>query len=133
MSSEGNTDHPTECLFDFLKGIGLHHLGDYFRVLGCTYTKDLKLLEPQELNTIQLVSRRKLEKCIEHVPMQYEAPPPESSLGEYLRWYGLQHLEGFLNTIGVFTVNDIAYLHEEDLCLLRPVPRRRLLAASKQH
>ncbi|CAL4082244.1 unnamed protein product, partial [Meganyctiphanes norvegica] len=114
---------------DFLNQLQLHHLSDYFRVLGCTCTRDLRLLEKSELDAIQLVPRRRLQQHMSNIPHHHEAPPEGCSLNDFLQWFGLLHIEGFLNTIGVYSVTDLSYLKEDDLCLLRPVTRRRLLTS----
>lgn len=118
----------TECLDEFLEELQLTHLRDYLRVLGCTCVRDLKLLEDPELNAIQLVSRRRLLKRLESLSLHHEAPPTDCSLEGWLTWYGLTHISGFLNAIGVLSVADMSYLREEDLELLKPVTRRRILS-----
>ncbi|XP_063588289.1 uncharacterized protein LOC134765542 isoform X2 [Penaeus indicus] len=60
------------------------------------------------------------------------APPEDCSLEGWLTWYGLTHISGFLKAIGVHTVGDLAYVREEDLVLLKPVTRRRILACNKR-
>lgn len=60
------------------------------------------------------------------------APPEDCSLEGWLTWYGLTHISGFLKAIGVHTVADLAYVREEDLVLLKPVTRRRILACNKR-
>lgn len=118
----------TECLDEFLEELQLTHLRDYLKVLGCTCVRDLKLLEEPELNAIQLVSRRRLLQRLENMSLHHESPPSDCSLEGWLTWYGLTHIAGFLNAIGVLTVGDMSYLKEEDLELLKPVTRRRILS-----
>ncbi|XP_042863877.1 uncharacterized protein LOC122248121 isoform X2 [Penaeus japonicus] len=122
----------TECLEEFLAGLHLSHLIDYLRVLGCTCVRDLRLLENSELEAIQLVSRRRLLQQLDSLKLHHEAPPEDCSLEGWLTWYGLTHISGFLKAIGVHTVADLAYVREEDLVLLKPVTRRRILACNKR-
>ncbi|KAK8726171.1 hypothetical protein OTU49_010405, partial [Cherax quadricarinatus] len=60
------------------------------------------------------------------------APPADCSLEGWLTWYGLTHIAGFLKAIGVHSVADMTYLREEDLQLLKPVTRRRILACYRK-
>ncbi|XP_037783181.1 uncharacterized protein LOC119579445 isoform X3 [Penaeus monodon] len=122
----------TECLEEFLAELHLSHLADYLRVLGCTCVRDLRLLETSELEAIQLVSRRRLLQQLDSLKLHHEAPPEDCSLEGWLTWYGLTHISGFLKAIGVHTVGDLAYVREEDLVLLKPVTRRRILACNKR-
>lgn len=122
----------TECLDEFLEELQLTHLGNYLRVLGCTCVRDLRLLEEPELNAIQLISRRRLLKRLESLSLHHEAPPAECSLEGWLTWYGLTHISGFLSAIGVHSVGDLTYLKEEDLELLKPVTRRRILSCYRK-
>nr|XP_027226712.1 uncharacterized protein LOC113818720 isoform X2 [Penaeus vannamei] len=122
----------TECLEEFLAELHLSHLADYLRVLGCTCVRDLRLLESSELEAIQLVSRRRLLQQLDSLKLHHEAPPEDCSLEGWLTWYGLTHISGFLKAIGVHTVGDLAYVREEDLVLLKPVTRRRILACNKR-
>ena len=55
------------------------------------------------------------------------APSENCSLKDWLNENELSHLEGFLSAVGVHCVSDLAYVTEEDLQLLKPVARRRLL------
>lgn len=122
----------TECLDEFLAGLHLGHLADYFRVLGCTCVRDLRLLETAELEAIQLVSRRRLLQQLDSLKLHHEAPPEDCSLEGWLTWYGLTHISGFLKAIGVHSVHDLTYLRDDDLSLLKPVTRRRILACNKR-
>ncbi|KAK7069407.1 hypothetical protein SK128_028623 [Halocaridina rubra] len=117
----------TDCLEEFLSGLHLVHLADYFKVLGCMCVRDLRLLEVSELEAIQLISRRRLLQHLDSITLHHEAPPADCSLEAWLTWYGLTHISGFLAAIGVHTVGDLGYLREDDLQLLKPVTRRRIL------
>ncbi|KAK8726170.1 hypothetical protein OTU49_010405 [Cherax quadricarinatus] len=122
----------TECLDEFLEKLHLSHLADYLRVLGCTCVRDLRLLEKPELEAIQLISRRRLLQELDSFNLHHEAPPADCSLEGWLTWYGLTHIAGFLKAIGVHSVADMTYLREEDLQLLKPVTRRRILACYRK-
>lgn len=122
----------TECLDEFLDKLHLSHLADYLRVLGCTCVRDLRLLEKPELDAIQLISRRRLLQELDTVNLHHEAPPADCSLEGWLAWYGLTHVSGFLKAIGVHSVTDISYLREDDLQLLKPVTRRRIIACHRK-
>ncbi|XP_068200963.1 uncharacterized protein [Palaemon carinicauda] len=60
------------------------------------------------------------------------APPEGCSLEAWLTWYGLGHISGFLTSIGVHSVGDLKYLREDDLVLLKPVTRRRIIACNRK-
>ncbi|XP_042211419.1 uncharacterized protein LOC121858837 isoform X2 [Homarus americanus] len=122
----------TECLDEFLDKMHLTHLVDYLRVLGCTCVRDLRLLEKPELDAIQLISRRRLQQELDSLNLHHEAPPSDCSLEGWLTWYGLTHIAGFLKAIGVHSVADMTYLREDDLQLLKPVTRRRIIACHRK-
>lgn len=48
------------------------HLADYFRVLGCTCVRDLRLLEKSELEVVQLISRRRLLEQLDKINLHHE-------------------------------------------------------------
>ncbi|XP_064116956.1 uncharacterized protein LOC135222699 isoform X2 [Macrobrachium nipponense] len=122
----------SDCLEEFLGSLHLSHLLDYLKVLGCMCVRDLRLLEMPELEAIQLVSRRRLLQQLDSLSLHHEAPPEGCSLEAWLTWYGLTHISGFLTAIGVHSVGDLRYLREDDLVLLKPVTRRRILACNRK-
>ncbi|XP_068200965.1 uncharacterized protein [Palaemon carinicauda] len=123
----------SDCLEEFLNSLHLSHLLDYLKVLGCMCVRDLRLLETPELEAIQLISRRRLLQQLDSVSFHHEAPPEGCSLEAWLTWYGLGHISGFLTSIGVHSVGDLKYLREDDLVLLKPVTRRRIIACNRKH
>ncbi|XP_076054911.1 uncharacterized protein LOC143033407 isoform X3 [Oratosquilla oratoria] len=161
MDNGYNVPVNTDCLEEFLGSLQLSHLTEYLRVLGCTCVRDLRLLEAPQLEAIQLINRRRLLKHLEKLEFQTEAiqktefhgdlglspgglsdaephdpseeAPHDASLEDWLKWYGLSHIQGFLMAIGVNTVADIELLQEEDLQLLKPITRRRFLACNKKY
>ncbi|XP_066938679.1 uncharacterized protein [Macrobrachium rosenbergii] len=122
----------SDCLEEFLGNLHLGHLLDYLKVLGCMCVRDLRLLEMPELEAIQLISRRRLLQQLDSLSLHHEAPPEGCSLEAWLTWYGLTHISGFLTAIGVHSVGDLRYLREDDLVLLKPVTRRRILACNRK-